>query len=65
VLDSSQLGGMADEDLGGPGYVRAGGVGVETKSIRDDDNDQNRIRARRVTVPIVLEPTAGRFIAAL
>lgn len=65
VLDSSQLGGMADEDLGGPGYTKAGGIGVEVKTIRDDDNDQYRVRARRVTVPVVLEPNAARFIAAI
>jgi hypothetical protein len=59
VLDSTQLGGMADEDLGGPGYVSAGGVGVEAKTIRDDEEDQWRIRVRRVTVPIVLEPAAA------
>ena len=65
VADSTQLGGMADEDLGGPGYVKAGGIGVETKAIRDDDNDQWKVRARRVTVPIVVEPNAGRFINAI
>lgn len=65
VLDSQQLGGMADEDLGGPGYVKVNGVGVETKVIRDDDKDGYKIRARRVTVPIVLEPAAARKIAAI
>lgn len=66
VVDSKQLGGMADEDLGGPGYAKAAdGAGVEVKSIREDKNDQWRVRARRVTVPIVLEPTAGRFINAI
>lgn len=58
VLDSAQLGGMADEQLGGPGY--AGAVaGIETKSIRDEKNDKYDLRARRVTVPIILEPGAG------
>lgn len=66
VVDSEQLGGMADEEIGGPGYVRAAdGVGVETKSIRDDDNDQYRVRTRRVTVPVVLEPAAGRKITGI
>lgn len=59
LVDSTQLGGMADENLGGPGYIRTGGVGVETKVIRDDDNDSYKLRARRVTVPVVLEPNAG------
>ena len=59
VLDSEQLGGMADENIGGPGYVRAAGVGVETKAIRDDDHDRYKLRARRVTVPVVREPKAA------
>lgn len=59
VLDSKQLGGMADEDLGGPGYASAGGVGVEAKTIREDKTDSWLARCRRVTVPIVLEPKAA------
>lgn len=59
VLDSTQLGGMADEDLGGPGYVSAGGVGVQSKMIREDKKDQWLGRCRRVTVPVVLEPAAA------
>ncbi|KQU30337.1 MULTISPECIES: hypothetical protein [unclassified Rhodococcus (in: high G+C Gram-positive bacteria)] len=58
VLDSSFLGGMADEPLAGPGYVGSA-AGVQTKTIRDDDNDMWRVRARRITVPIVVEPTAA------
>lgn len=58
LVDSSQLGGMADEKLGGPGYTGAV-QGVETKSIRDDDEDEYRLRARRVTVPVVIEPSAA------
>jgi hypothetical protein len=65
VADSTQLGGMADEDLGGPGYVKAGGIGTEVKTIRDDENDQYRVRARRVTVPVVVEPAAARWIASI
>lgn len=64
VLDSAALGGMADEQLGGPGYV-GGQAGVETKSIRDDDNDKWKLRARRVTVPVVLEPAAARTITGV
>jgi hypothetical protein len=59
VLDSKQLGGMADEDLGGPGYAKVNGQGVEVKTIREDDKDQFRLRARRVTVPVVVEPAAA------
>ncbi|OMH30647.1 hypothetical protein [Tersicoccus sp. Bi-70] len=60
LVDNMQLGGMADEDLQSPGYTRSrGGVGVEVKSIRDDDIDGWKLRARRVTVPVVLEGRAG------
>lgn len=59
VLDSKALGGMADEDLGGPGYVSAGGVGVQAKTIRQDEIDGWRLRCRRITVPIILEPAAA------
>jgi hypothetical protein len=65
VVDSTQLGGMADEDLGGPGYVSAGGVGVQAKTIREDATDQWRLRCRRVTVPVVVEPAAGRKITGI
>lgn len=59
VLDSTQLGGMADEDLGGPGYTGSGPAGVEGKSIREDREDRWRLRVRRVTVPVVVEPAAA------
>ena len=59
VLDSRALGGMADENIGGPGYVSANGVGVQAKTIRQDEADKWLLRARRVTVPIVLEPSAA------
>jgi len=64
VVDSTVLGGMADEDLGG-GYESAGPEGVQAKSIRDDENDQWRLRCRRVTVPIVQEPAAARKITGV
>lgn len=62
LIDRDLLGGMADEDLGSPGYVSADGIGVEAKTSRltgSDDRDGYRVRARRVTVPVVLEPRAG------
>lgn len=65
VLDSTQLGGMADEDLGGPGYVNAGGIGVQAKTIRKDEIDGWRLRCRRVTVPVVTEPGAAWKITGL
>ena len=60
LVDRDQLGGMADEDLGG-GY--AGMSGVEVKSIRQDLTDSYLLRARRVTVPVVLEPKAAAVIS--
>ncbi len=58
ILNTSELGGMADEDLGGPGYSK-GYAGIETKAIRKDENDSWLLRARRVTVPVVTDATAG------
>ncbi|MFD4957142.1 hypothetical protein [Microbacterium sp. NPDC058389] len=59
LVDREELGGMADENLGSPGYVRSGDVGIEAKSIRDDDTDKYTVRGRRVVVPVVTEPLAG------
>lgn len=57
LLDTAELGGMADEKLGG-GYGSAFN-GIETKSIREDKIDSYLLRARRVTVPVVTDPSAG------
>lgn len=59
LVDTNQLGGMADENLGGPGYVSAGGVGIQVKTMREDEEDRWRLRCRRVTVPVILEPLAA------
>lgn len=59
IVDSKQLGGMADENIGGPGYSGQGPSGIDGKAIREDREDRWRLRARRVTVPVVLEPAAG------
>ncbi|PPG30065.1 hypothetical protein C5B97_11810 [Pseudoclavibacter sp. RFBB5] len=61
LVDTAELGGMADEDLGGPGYSKAF-AGIETKSIRKEETDSYLLRARRVTVPVVTDPGAGRVI---
>lgn len=64
ILDSKVLGGMADEDLGGPGY--SGQIkGIQGKSMRRDESDGWRLRARRVTVPVVIEPSAGYVITGI
>jgi hypothetical protein len=61
LVDSDELGGMADEDLGGPGYTNAL-PGVEVKSIREEKTDSYLLRSRRVTVPVVTDATAGVVI---
>lgn len=58
LVDREQLGGMADEDLQSPDYVRAGTFNVETYTNRNK-TDSYTVRARRVVVPVVLEPHAG------
>lgn len=63
ILDSSQLGGIATEDLGG-NYQKVDGI-LESKSIRDEDNDQWRLRARAVVVPYINEPNAAIRITGI
>lgn len=57
LVDRQQLGGMADEKIASPGYSSLDGL--EVKSIRDEHHDKYDVRARRVTVPVVLEPKAA------
>jgi len=57
VLDSTQIGGMADELDGAPGYA-VSDLSVEVKSIRLDSNDAWDLQARRKTVPVVQETGA-------
>lgn len=57
VLDSTQLGGMADELDGAPGYA-VSDLAVQVKSIRLDSNDAWDLQGRRKTVPIVQETGA-------
>jgi hypothetical protein len=55
VLDSTQLGGMADEMDAAPGYAMDQ-LAVQVKSLRIDSNDKWDLQGRRKTVPIVQEP---------
>jgi hypothetical protein len=55
VLDSTQLGGMADEMDAAPGYAMDQ-LAVQVKSLRIDANDKWDLQGRRKTVPIVQEP---------
>lgn len=61
VLDSTQLGGMADEQGASPGYT-VSDLAVEIKSIRKDETDSWKLQGRRLTVPVVVETGAGVFI---
>jgi len=63
VLDSQNLGFIATEDLGG-GYQRAGDL-VESKVIRQDENDAWRLRARVNFAAAVTDPLAGYKITAI
>lgn len=58
LLDSSVFGAFVDERLPEIGYVM-GDNGVQVKTMREDDVDGWRIRCRRTTVPVVLEPNAA------
>jgi hypothetical protein len=62
VLDSTQLGGMADEMDDAPGYAMAD-LAVQVKSLRLDANDAWDLQGRRKTVPIVQEPGSAVYIA--
>lgn len=57
VLDSTMLGSIGYENLGG-GYQGSPGD-VESKRIRLEENDGWKIQARKVAVPMVQEPGAA------
>ncbi len=59
LVDREQLGGMADQNLNSPDWARFGDSGVEGQTQRVSGEDKWTVRARRVTVPVVLEPLAG------
>jgi len=58
LLDSQQLGGMADEVDGAPGYS-VSDLAVQIKAIRKDDQDAWDLQGRRKTVPVIQEPGAA------
>lgn len=58
VLDSKELGGMADEVEVDPGYT-VDEMAVQVQSARIAQNDAWDIWGRRITVPVVQEPGAG------
>ncbi len=64
VLDSTQLGGMADELDGAPGYA-VSDLAVQIKSIRKDSTDSWDLQGRRKTVPVVQESGAVEEITGV
>ena len=68
VLDSTALGGMADEPTNDPGYTSSQGEGtaaVLVKAINEEVPERYRIRARRDVVPVVVEQGAARKITGV
>jgi hypothetical protein len=64
VLDSQQLGGMADETDGAVGYSVAD-LGVQIKAIRQDELDAWDLQGRRKTVPVIRESGAVEEITGV
>lgn len=58
AVDSTQLGSIATERLGGPGWSGSPDT-VETKLVPLDKSDGWRLMVRKVAVPFVQEPGAG------
>jgi len=58
VLDSTQLGGMADETDAMPGYA-VSDLSVQVKAIAHEESDSWDLQGRRKTVPVVQEPDAA------
>lgn len=72
LFDSKVFGTFADEKQVAPGYVMSTGKdglpdadGLQVKTIRDDNRDSWRIRARRITTPIILESRAAWSITGV
>jgi hypothetical protein len=58
VFDTTQLGGMADEVDGAPGYT-VSDMAIQTQSERAAKRDGWDMWGRRKTVPVIQEPAAG------
>ena len=75
VLDTTVFGAMVDERLPAPGYAGSqspdgtvdddGRSMIQVKTMREDKQDRWRIRCRRTTTPIVIEPLAGVEITGI
>jgi len=64
IVDSKQLGGMADERDTAPGYA-VSDLAVEIKAIRKEGQDAWDLQGRRKTVPFVQEVGAGYEITGV
>lgn len=64
VFDSRAVGGMADENEQDPGYA-SGDNGVQVQTRRVPERDLWHMWARRITVPVVTDPLAGREITGV
>lgn len=58
VLDTTVFGAFVDERLDSTGYVQDD-RGLQLKTMREDKSDGWRVRARRITVPIIQESKAA------
>lgn len=58
IFDSTEIGGMADEQEEAPGYT-AGDMAIQVKAWIDNDIDGWWLQGRRITVPAVREPGAA------
>jgi hypothetical protein len=62
VFDSRAIGGMANEDELDPGYAR-GDNGVQVLVDQVKTRDSWYMQGRRITVPVITDPLAGRKIS--
>lgn len=58
IFDTTQLGGMADEQDNAPGYT-VSDMAIEVQSARAERRDGWDVWGRRKTVPVIQEPAAG------
>jgi hypothetical protein len=65
VLDSKALGSVVYERIPSPGYNGDPRDGIETKIIRQDENDQWLIQARRPIAPAVQEPNSACVVTGV
>lgn len=68
ILDTTVFGAFVDETLQSEGYVGSPideGYMIQSKTMREEKTDAWRVRVRRTTVPIILEPSAAWTITGV